>query len=109
MQTLDPGEGGGGQAIAQEIPEVQVPRLRRVQQRTGRSADAPVPQATSLERISERIQEQLVDARDIPQKQTSKRIVEQTVDVPLQTIPQKRTSKRIMEQTVNVSLQSIPQ
>ena len=133
MQTLDPGEGGGGQVIAQEIPEVQVPRRRRVQ-----------PQ----ERISERIQEQVVDAResrsipqkriservmeltverDIPQERTSERfpkhivggspqeriserIVQQTVNDPVpQVIPQKRTSERIVEQKVVDSAQSIPQ
>ena len=59
MRAHDQGDGGeGGQVIAQEIPEVQVPPqvVRwRVQQRTVRFADAPVPQATSLVRISDRI------------------------------------------------------
>ena len=110
LAARDPG-GGGRQVIAQVIPEVQVPRLRRVQQRTVQVEDDPVPHVP-LERISERTQEQIGDpweSQTIPQKRTSKRIVEQTVDVPLLTIPQKRTSKRILEQTVDVPLQSIPQ
>ena len=96
----DPG-GGGGQAIAQEIPEVQVPRRRRVQQRDVRFEDVPVLHVPQ-ERISERIEEQIVA---VPQSSPQKRISERIV----QTIPQKRTSKRIMEQTVDVPLQSIPQ
>ena len=93
VRAHDPGEGGeGGQVIAQEIPEFQVrPQVVRwrVQQRTVRFADAPVPQATSLERISERIQEQIADApklQGISQERISERIVEQTVDFPLQGI-----------------------
>ena len=106
--------GAGGQVIAQVIPEVQVPPRvipRRVQQRTNRLADAPVPQITSQERISGRITEQIVDApgmRGIPQERISERIVEQIVLVP-QVIPQTRTSERIHKQTVDIPLQVIPQ
>ena len=112
MQTLDPGQGGGGgQGIAQEIPEVQVPRRRRVQQRTVRFEDVPVPHV-SQERISERIQEQIVDAQEsqgIPQERIQERIVEQIVPVP-QVLPQERISERIHTLTVDVPLpQVIPQ
>ena len=110
LQALDPGEGGGGgQGIAQEIPEVQVPRRRRVKQRTVRFEDVPVPHVPQ-ERISERIQEQIVDALEsqgIPQKRISKRIVDQIVPLP-QDIPQERTSERIVEQIVPAP-QVIPQ
>ena len=62
IRARDPGKGGG-QVIAQEIPEFQreiPPRVvpqKRVQQRaTVHFVDVPVPQVTSQERISERIQ-----------------------------------------------------
>ena len=99
--------GGGGQEIAQEIPEVQVPRRRRVQQRT----DAPLLQVPPQERTSERIVEHIVDAREstgIPQERISERIVEHIVPVP-HSIPQKRISERIVEQNVDESVQPIPQ
>ena len=63
-------------------------------------------------RISERIQEQIVDALEsqgIPQKRISERIVEQIVPVP-QVLPQEQISERIHTQTVDVPLpQVIPQ
>ena len=101
----------GGQAIAQDIPEVQVPRRvpRRVQQqRTVRFEDVPLPQV-SQGRISERIQEQIVDALEsqgIPQKRISERIVEQIVPVP-QVLPQELISERIHTQTVDVPLPQV--
>ena len=111
LESLDPGEGGGGgQVIVQEIPEVRVPRRRRVQQRTVQFEDDPVPQV-SQERISERIQEQIVDAlvsQGIPQERIQERIVEQIVPVP-QVSRQERISKRIQKQTVDVPPQVIPQ
>ena len=101
--------------IAQEIPEVQVPPRvapRRVQQRTVQFVDAPVPQVSSQERISERILEQIADtygSRGIPQERVSERIVEQIVPVP-HSLPAERISERIQKQTVGIpSPQSIPQ
>ena len=110
--------GGGGQAIVQDSPEVQVPRRRRVQPRAVR--------LTSQERTSARIQEQIVVApgsQDIPMERIPERICTQIDDAPLvipqkriperiveqksvQVIPRKRISKRIVEQT---SGQAIPQ
>ena len=94
--------GGGGQAIAQDIPEVPVlPRLvRRREPQIVVVPDLPdIPQ----ERISERIVEQHVPvSQTIPLERISERIVERNVPGP-QIIPQKRTSKRIHE-TVDVPL-----
>ena len=105
----------GRQEIARAIPEVQVPPRvapRRVQQRTVRFVDAPVPQVSSQERISERILEQIVDApgsHGIPQKRVTERIVEQIVPVPY-SLPAERISERIQKQTVDVpSPHPIPQ
>ena len=132
MQTLDPGEGGGGgQVIAQEIPEVQVPRRRRVQQRTVRFEDVPV--RMSLRSVfqnefrsrssmpwslkvflrsasrSEMWSRSSLFRRFFLQERISKRIHTQTVDVPLPpVIPQERTSERIVEQIVPAP-QVIPQ
>ena len=124
-----------GQGIAEEIPEVQVPRdpgeraqrQRKVTPQKHISERIPeqivergIPQERILERIpeqivghgipqernSERIPKQIVE-RGIPQNRTSERIMEQTVK---RGIPQERTSERIMEQIVNVPVsQAIPQ
>ena len=110
-RARDPGKGGGeGQVTDQEIPEVQVPRRRRVQQRTVRFEDVSVP-LVSQERISERIQEQIVDAwesQGIPDERIPERIAEQIVPVP-QVSRQERIPERIHEQTVDVPSQVIPQ
>ena len=105
----------GRRGIAQEIPEVQVPPRvapRRVQQRTVRVMDAPVPQVSSQERISERILEQIAETQGshgIPQERVSERIVEQIVPVPY-SLPAERIPERIQKQTVDVpSPQPIPQ
>ena len=70
-----------------------------------------VLQATSQERISERIHEQIAvvpELQSIPQERISERIVEQNVPVS-QFIPRERISERIRKQTVDVPPQSIPQ
>ena len=71
--------------------------------------DVPVhgpPQAQTSERIQE--QTAVPGLQSIPQKRTSKRIVEWNVDVSeLQVIPQKRIPKRIVEQIADDSVQQV--
>ena len=69
-----------------------------------------MPQTIPQKRTSKRILQQTVDVplQDIPQERILERIVEHIVPVP-QGIPQERISERIVEQTIDFPLQGIPQ
>ena len=84
--------------------------LERIQQQNVEVSGQSTPQKRTSERIAEQTVESPV-ARSIPQKRISERIEEQIIEVPtLHGIPPSRISQRIEEQTVNVRrAKGIPQ